>query len=76
MRLKVTAQTNSIGADDESVPPGDGTPVCGSYWQQVKLAACAALCSASTAGAGTVLCGWACWCMFCTQSSAVAGVIC
>jgi hypothetical protein len=51
-------------------------PVCGSYWQQVKLLACAAGCSFATAGVGTALCGWACWCMLCTENSAVADVIC
>lgn len=52
-----------------------GGPVCGSYWQQAKLIACAALCSASTVGVGTVLCGWACWCMLCPES-VTGGVIC
>lgn len=51
-------------------------PVCGSYWQQVKLLACATGCSFATAGVGTVLCGWACWCMLCSENSAVADAIC
>lgn len=51
-------------------------PVCGSYWQQVKLLACATGCSFVTAGVGTPLCGWACWCMLCTENSMVADVIC
>ena len=51
-------------------------PVCGSYWQQVKLLACATACSFATAGVGTALCGWACWCMLCSENSAVADVIC
>lgn len=51
-------------------------PVCGSYWQQVKLLACATACSFATVGVGTVLCGWACWCMLCPENSAVANVIC
>lgn len=50
--------------------------VCGSYWQQVKLLACAGLCGAATAGAGAVLCGWACWCMLCSENSGVADAIC
>lgn len=56
---------------------GDGDePVCGSYWQQVKLLACATACSFATAGVGTALCGWACWCMLCSENSAVADAIC
>ena len=51
-------------------------PVCGSYWQQVKLLACATGCSFATAGIGTALCGWACWCMLCTENSSVADAIC
>lgn len=51
-------------------------PVCGSYWQQVKLLACATGCSFATAGVGTVLCGWACWCMLCSENSAVYDAIC
>jgi hypothetical protein len=46
----------------------DDKPVCGSYWQQVKLLSCMALCSVATGGWGTVLCGWACWCMLCPES--------
>jgi|GEM_PF-5348515 len=45
--------------------------VCGSYWQQVKLLRCAGLCGAATAGAGAILCGWACGCMLCTENSSV-----
>ena len=51
-------------------------PPCGSYWQQAKLLACVSLCSASTAGAGLVLCGWACWCMLCPEDSSLAEAIC
>jgi hypothetical protein len=54
----------------------NGEIVCGSYWQQVKLLACVGVCSASTAGAGAVVCGWSCWCMLCTENSAVADIIC
>ena len=50
--------------------------VCGSYWDQVKLFTCAGLCGASTAGAGAVLCGWACWCTFCNENSAVYDALC
>ncbi len=60
----------------DMIPQKKGEVVCGSYWNQVKLAACAGLCSFSTAGAGTALCGWACWCMLCTENSSVADVIC
>ncbi len=51
-------------------------PVCGSYWNQVKLLACSAACGASTVGIGAGLCGWACWCWFCDEESALAEVIC
>jgi hypothetical protein len=51
-------------------------PVCGSYWQQVKLIACATGCSFATAGVATVLCGWACWCMLCSENSVVADTLC
>lgn len=54
----------------------DDGPVCGSYWQQVKLVACAGVCSFATAGIGTPLCGWACWCMLCNENSSLADVIC
>lgn len=50
--------------------------VCGSYWQQVKLLGCSGLCGVATAGAGAVLCGWACWCMLCHEYSFVADAIC
>jgi hypothetical protein len=53
-----------------------GEITCGSYWQQVKLAACASGCSFATAGIGTPLCGWACWCMLCNENSDVADIIC
>jgi len=52
------------------------SPTCGSYWQQAKLLACAGLCSASTLSVGTVLCGWACWCMLCKENSSLSEVIC
>lgn len=64
------------GISGELIPLKKGQVVCGSYWNQVKLAGCAGLCSVSTAGAGTALCGWACWCMLCTENSSVADVIC
>ncbi len=51
-------------------------PTCGSYWKQIKLLGCAGLCSASTAGLGTVLCGWGCWCMLCSTNSAVGEAMC
>ena len=50
--------------------------VCGSYWQQVKLAACSGTCGIATAGAASVLCLWGCWCMLCTENSAVYDAIC
>lgn len=50
--------------------------VCGSHWAQVKLLTCAGLCGVATVGAGAALCGWACWCMLCTENSAVADAIC
>jgi len=53
-----------------------GEITCGSYWQQVKLAACSTACSFATAGIGTPLCGWACWCMLCDENSVVADIIC
>jgi len=49
---------------------------CGSYWKQVKAVTCAGLCGASTGGAGSVLCLWACWCTFCTENSELADAIC
>lgn len=61
------------------VNPGgeDGDPpVCGSNWNKVKLIICTALCSATTAGLGAALCGWGCWCTFCTKNSALAAIIC
>lgn len=58
-------------------PTGSNSkPTCGSWWNQVKLVACAALCGVSTAGIGAGVCGWGCWCTFCTKNSAVANVIC
>ena len=44
--------------------------VCGSRWQQVILLACMAA-AGSTCGAVAALCGWGCWCMLCTENSAV-----
>lgn len=41
-------------------------PTCGSYWNQVLLVTCAAGCGVSTAGIGAAMCGWGCWCTFCT----------
>lgn len=51
-------------------------PVCGSYWQQFKLGVCALGCSLTTAGIGTALCGWGCWCWFCNENSELSKVIC
>jgi len=50
--------------------------VCGSYWNQVKLGLCAAGCGVTTAGLAAGLCGWGCWCTFCTKNSALATAIC
>ncbi|WP_124245509.1 hypothetical protein [Cyclonatronum proteinivorum] len=52
---------------------GDG-PLCGSNWQIVKLAICAAGCSFT--GPGVPICGWACWCMLCPENSGLADAIC
>jgi len=49
-------------------------PTCGSYWQQVKLAACAA--AASWCGPTSLLCAWGCWCMLCSENSDLAEVMC
>ena len=54
-------------------------PVCGSWWNQVRLGICAVACgvvTVGTAGIATAACGWGCWCTFCTQNSALATVIC
>jgi hypothetical protein len=75
-RLKVPSvdlPISTISLNDELLE-GD-KPVCGSYWQQVKLLACMSLCSVSTGGLGTVLCGWGCWCMTCPES-VTGGIIC
>lgn len=61
------------GGTSEGVAP---EPTCGSYWNQVLLAACATGCSVTTAGLGVAMCGWGCWCTFCTRNSAVAAAIC
>jgi hypothetical protein len=54
--------------------PGDYfTPACGSYWNQVKMLVCMGLCSGT--GPGIVVCGWGCWCTFCSKS-ALGNVIC
>lgn len=50
--------------------------VCGSKANQVRLLACTALCAGTTLGAAAGLCGWGCWCAFCTRESGVAKVIC
>jgi len=55
---------------------GGEKPVCGSYWNQVKLIACMGLCSAYTVGIGTAACGWGCWCEFCKDNSKLAKSIC
>ncbi len=51
-------------------------PTCGSWWNQIKLVGCTGLCTATTVGLGAGLCGWGCWCTFCTKNSEVAKVIC
>lgn len=66
---------NCMKSHSENTEEEEG-PVCGSYWQVVKLAACSAACSGATSGIGTPLCGWACWCMLCNENSAVADTIC
>jgi hypothetical protein len=70
--------SNLVAPEAPPVEPGGGgdSPTCGSWWQQAKLITCAALCSVSTAGAGTVLCGWACWCMLCPTNSELSKIIC
>jgi hypothetical protein len=55
---------------------GLSKPVCGSYWNQIKLGICAGACGATSLGLAAGLCGWGCWCTFCTRNSAVANVIC
>lgn len=52
--------------------------VCGSYANQLRLAACAAGCGLISGGIPAVaaMCGWACWCTFCTENSVTADVIC
>ncbi len=74
--MNIYNRTLSKSLTMESDPYEMDEPVCGSYWQQVKLLACASACSFATAGVGTALCGWACWCMLCTENSAVADAIC
>lgn len=57
----------------------ESTPTCRSYWQQVKLLACAAAAGITCAPGGPAsqaFCGWGCWCMLCTENSAVAEIIC
>ncbi len=51
-------------------------PTCGSWWNQIKLVGCSALCSVTSGGVGAIACVWSCWCSFCTKNSAVANVIC
>jgi hypothetical protein len=51
-------------------------PTCGSWWNQLKLGACALLCSVTTAGIATPFCGWLCWCEFCRHHSALGERIC
>ncbi len=69
--------TNRFMNNREGVEPlREAGPVCGSYWNQVLLLGCAAGCSVTTAGFGAGMCGWACWCTFCTRNSSVAEVIC
>ena len=66
----------TIAESNRSVANAVGDPVCGSAWNQVKVAACATACSLSTGGLGTVLCGWACWCTFCPRDSELTEIIC
>ena len=51
-------------------------PVCGSFWNKVKLGACVAICGATTGGLGGAFCVWGCWCTFCPRNSAVTSTIC
>lgn len=58
--------------DERNAP----APVCGSRKNQLKLLACATLCSFTSGGLGTVACGWGCWCTFCSKDSVLATYIC
>jgi hypothetical protein len=68
--------TYRFNPQDDIAGKAAAEPTCGSWWNQIKLAACVTLCSASTVGIGTAACGWGCWCTFCSQNSALASVIC
>lgn len=59
----------------EGVGQVSGDTLCGSYWQQVKLAACAVGAQVAC-GPGYFFCAWGCWCMLCNENSAVADVMC
>lgn len=64
---------SEIGVNDD--PEGrHPNPVCGSYWQQVKLLACAGA-SGAWCGPGAPLCAWGCWCMLCPNSP-LGDIIC
>lgn len=52
------------------------TPTCGSWWNVLRLGVCATGCSIVTGGLATVLCGWGCWCQFCSSNSALSLLIC
>ena len=57
----------------------DDLPPCGSWWNVAKLVSCATLASFGCGPGGPAaltLCGWGCWCMLCTENSALANAIC
>ena len=65
--------TSDSGVEDNNDPY---TNVCGSWKNRIALYVCGAACAASTAGVGAALCGWACWCWWCSENSALADAIC
>jgi len=60
------------GEEGNSAQQRQAEVPCGSYWQTVKLLACAAaagvVCSEGGPG-GVLFCGWGCWCMLCPDSA-------
>ncbi len=73
----ISNNSTAILAELEGI--GSGTTVseapCGS-WQNVALVwGCSLGCSFATSGIGTPLCGWGCWCSFCSDSW-LGGYIC
>ena len=72
----INKNRNEMNLSVASVAGRDAEPVCGSYWNQVKLGVCATGCSFTTGGLGTVFCGWLCWCTFCSQNSELSNAIC